>query len=357
MSAAPALLKNNCFLRALLKQPVDRTPVWIMRQAGRYFPEYRKIREKDEFITVYKTPELATEVTLQPLRRFGFDAAILFSDILVVPEALGQRIEFLKDHGPRLSPQLLDARSIATLSLNSVEERLNFVAEAIRMIRRELDGKTALIGFSGSPFTLATYMIEGKPGRNFKFIKKMLFSEPQQLLNLLELLTEATTRYLVLQIEAGVQAIQIFDTWGGALTPGDYCRFSLQPMERIIHSLKRENDGRKVPVILFTKNGGQWLEAMTDTGADALGLDWTTDLADARRRVGEQVALQGNLDPSVLYASPKHIREQVARVLASFGKGDGHVFNLGHGIHPGINPDHAGAMIEAVHELSREYHV
>jgi uroporphyrinogen decarboxylase len=228
--------------------------------------------------------------------------------------------------------------------------------DAVRTIRRELNGRVPLIGFSGSPWTLATYMVEGASSKDFRIIKAMMYERPELLDQLLDTVAESVTLYLNAQIEAGAQTVMIFDTWGGALTPSDYCRFSLKPMERIIHSLIRENDGRKVPVILFTKNGGQWLEAMTDTGADALGLDWTTDLADARRRVGNQVALQGNLDPSVLYASPQHIREQVAKVLASFGKGNGHVFNLGHGIHPGIPPAHAAAMVEAVHELSPPYH-
>ena len=350
-------LKNDRFLRALQRQPVDVTPVWMMRQAGRYLPEYRATRKKaGSFMDLCTNPELACEVTLQPLERFPLDAAILFSDILTIPDAMGLGLYFAEGEGPRFERPLRDEKQIRALGVPDPETELRYVMDAVRTIRRELDGRVPLIGFSGSPWTLATYMVEGSSSKDFATIKAMLYERPELLDQLLDTVSRSVALYLNAQIEAGAQTVMIFDTWGGALTPADYCRFSLQPMERIIRSLKRENDGRKVPVILFTKNGGQWLEAMADTGADALGLDWTTDLADARRRVGDQVALQGNLDPSVLYASPEHIREQVARVLASFGKGNGHVFNLGHGIHPGINPEHAGAMIEAVHELSRAYH-
>jgi len=350
-------LKNDRFLRALQRQPVDVTPVWMMRQAGRYLPEYRATRKKaGSFMDLCTNPELACEVTLQPLERFPLDAAILFSDILTIPDAMGLGLYFAEGEGPRFERPIRDEKQIKALGVPDPETDLRYVMDAVRTIRRELNGRVPLIGFSGSPWTLATYMVEGSSSKDFPTIKAMLYERPELLDQLLDTISRSVSLYLNAQIEAGAQTVMIFDTWGGALTPSDYCRFSLRPMEQIIHSLKRENDGRKVPVILFTKNGGQWLEAMTDTGADALGLDWTTDLADARRRVGDQVALQGNLDPSVLYASPEHIREQVARVLASFGKGNGHVFNLGHGIHPGINPDHAGAMIEAVHELSREYH-
>ena len=350
-------LKNDRFLRALLRQPVDVTPVWMMCQAGRYLPEYRETRKKaGSFMDLCTNPELACEVTLQPLERFPLDAAILFSDILTIPDAMGLGLYFEEGEGPRFKTPLRNEKQIKALGVPDPEQELRYVMDAVRTIRRELDGRVPLIGFSGSPWTLATYMVEGGSSKDFRTIKAMMYERPELVDQLLDTVAESVGLYLNAQIEAGAQTVMIFDTWGGALTPGDYCRFSLKPMERIIRSLKRENEGRKVPVILFTKNGGQWLEAMTDTGADALGLDWTTDIGDARRRVGEQVALQGNLDPSVLYASPEHIREQVARVLASYGKGNGHVFNLGHGIHPGIKPDHAGAMIEAVHELSRPYH-
>lgn len=350
-------LKNDRFLRALMRQPVDTTPVWMMRQAGRYLPEYRETRKKaGSFMDLCTNPELACEVTLQPLERFPLDAAILFSDILTIPDAMGLGLYFEEGEGPRFRTPLREEKQILALGVPDPEQELRYVMDAVRLIRRELDGRVPLIGFSGSPWTLATYMVEGGSSKDFRTIKAMMYENPQLLDRLLGTVAEAVAQYLNAQINAGAQAVMIFDTWGGALTPDDYCRFSLKPMERIINALSREHEGRKVPVILFTKNGGQWLEAMTDTGADALGLDWTTDLGDARRRVGDQVALQGNLDPSVLYASPVHIREQVAKVLASYGQGTGHVFNLGHGIHPGIKPEHAGAMIEAVHDLSRQYH-
>ncbi|WP_455233896.1 uroporphyrinogen decarboxylase [Thiogranum longum] len=350
-------LKNDRLIRALLRQPVEVTPVWMMRQAGRYLPEYRETRRKaGSFMQLCTTPELACEVTLQPLARFPLDAAILFSDILTIPDAMGLGLYFAEGEGPRFERPICNADQIKTLGVPDPEQELRYVMDAVRLIRQELAGRVPLIGFSGSPWTLATYMVEGGSSKDFRTIKAMLYERPELLEQLLATVAESVGLYLNAQIRAGAQAVMIFDTWGGALTPSDYCRFSLEPMQSIIESLQREAEGQRVPVILFTKNGGQWLEAMTDTGADALGLDWTTDLGDARRRVGDQVALQGNLDPSVLYASPEHIREQVAKVLASFGKGNGHVFNLGHGIHPEIAPEHAGAMIQAVHELSRPYH-
>jgi uroporphyrinogen decarboxylase len=295
-------------------------------------------------------------VTLQPLERFPLDAAIMFSDILTIPDAMGLGIYFIEGEGPRFKHPLRDEDSIKKLGVPDPQQELRYVMDAVSTIRRELNGSVPLIGFSGSPWTLATYMVEGGSSKDFKTIKAMLYERPELLDQLLDTVAQSVTLYLNAQIESGVQTVMIFDTWGGALTPDDYERFSLKPMQQIIQSLTRENEGRRVPVILFTKNGGQWLESMAETGADALGLDWTTDLADARSRVGEQVALQGNLDPSVLYAPPDVIRTQVGKVLASFGKGNGHVFNLGHGIHPGINPEHAGAMIDAVHDLSRPYH-
>jgi len=350
-------LKNDRFIRALLRQPVDVTPVWMMRQAGRYLPEYRATRKKaGSFMQLCTSPELACEVTLQPLARFPLDAAILFSDILTIPDAMGLGLYFSEGEGPRFRHPVQNEEQIRALGVPDPEQELRYVMDAVRLIRSELHGRVPLIGFSGSPWTLATYMVEGGSSKDFRTIKAMLYERPALLDELLGKVAEAVTLYVNAQIRAGAQTVMIFDTWGGALTPSDYCHFSLKPMERIINGLQREHEGQRVPVILFTKNGGQWLEAMTDTGADALGLDWTTDLSDARRRVGDQVALQGNLDPSVLYASPQHIREQVAKVLASFGHGNGHVFNLGHGIHPGIKPEHAAAMIEAVHELSRPYH-
>ncbi len=350
-------LKNDRFLRALQRQPVDVTPVWMMRQAGRYLPEYRKTREQaGSFMDLCRNPELACEVTLQPLRRFPLDAAILFSDILTIPDAMGLGLYFTEGEGPRFKNPIRDEKQIKALGVPDPEDDLGYVMDAVRTIRRELDGQVPLIGFSGSPWTLATYMVEGQSSKDFRTIKAMMFERPELVDQLLETIAKSVTGYLNAQIAAGAQTVMIFDTWGGALTPADYLRFSLKPMQNIVRSLTRENEDRKVPVILFTKNGGQWLEAMSETGADALGLDWTTDLSDARKRVGNRVALQGNLDPSVLYASPDHIRAEVGKVLASFGEGDGHVFNLGHGIHPGINPEHVAAMIESVHELSAKYH-
>ena len=350
-------LKNDRFLRALQRQPVDVTPVWMMRQAGRYLPEYRKTREQaGSFMDLCRNPELACEVTLQPLRRFPLDAAILFSDILTIPDAMGLGLYFIEGEGPRFKNPIRDEKQIKALGVPDPEDDLGYVMEAVRTIRRELNGQVPLIGFSGSPWTLATYMVEGQSSKDFRTIKAMMFERPELVDQLLETIAKSVTGYLNAQIAAGAQTVMIFDTWGGALTPADYLRFSLKPMQNIVRSLTRENEDRKVPVILFTKNGGQWLEAMSETGADALGLDWTTDLSDARKRVGNRVALQGNLDPSVLYASPDHIRAEVGKVLASFGEGDGHVFNLGHGIHPGINPEHVAAMIESVHELSAKYH-
>ena len=350
-------LQNDRFLRALQRLPVDRTPVWIMRQAGRYLPEYRAIRaQAGDFMTLCQTPELACEVTLQPLRRYPLDAAIIFSDILTIPDAMGLGLHFVAGEGPKFEHPVTSVEAIRRLPRPDVAQSLRYVTDAVSLTRREIGGKVPLIGFSGSPWTLATYMIEGGSSKTFGKAKRMLYQEPAAAHELLGKLADTVTDYLNAQIEAGAQAVQIFDTWGGALTPSDYCHFSLKPMERIISSLQREYQGQRIPVILFTKNGGQWLEAMTDTGADALGLDWTTDIGTARALVGDRVALQGNMDPSILHASPARIREEVASILAGYGHGTGHVFNLGHGIHPEIPPEHAAAMIEAVHRHSRQYH-
>ncbi len=350
-------LKNDRFLRALLRQPVDATPVWMMRQAGRYLPEYRATREKaGSFMDLCMNPDLACEVTLQPLERFPLDAAILFSDILTIPDAMGLGLYFSEGEGPRFKRPVRDKAAVDALGVPDPEQDLRYVMDAVRTIRRELDGRVPLIGFSGSPWTLATYMIEGSSTKTFARSKGMMFDEPALMHSLLDKLAAAVTEYLNAQVAAGAQALMVFDTWGGTLSPRDYKTFSLAYMQRIVDGLTREADGRRVPVILFTKGGGQWLELMADTGCDALGLDWTTDIGEARARVGDRVALQGNLDPCTLYASPQAIRRSVAEILASFGNGSGHVFNLGHGIHPTIPPEHAAAMIEAVHELSRPYH-
>ena len=350
-------LKNDRFLRALLREPVDMTPVWMMRQAGRYLPEYRATREKaGSFMDLCKNPELACEVTLQPLDRFPLDAAILFSDILTIPDAMGLGLYFTEGEGPRFERPVRDAAAIRALGVPDPEQDLGYVVDAVRTIRRELAGRVPLIGFSGSPWTLATYMVEGGSTKTFARSKGMMFDEPGLMHELLAKLADAVILYLNAQIAAGAQAVMIFDTWGGTLTPRDYRSFSLAYMQRIVEGLTREADGRRVPVILFTKGGGQWLEWMADTGSDALGLDWTLDIGDARARVGRRVALQGNLDPCTLYASPDAIRRAVGEILASYGAGSGHVFNLGHGIHPAIPPEHAAAMIDAVHEQSRPYH-
>ncbi len=350
-------LINDRLLRALLREPVDITPVWMMRQAGRYLPEYRATRARaGSFMELCGVPDLACEVTLQPLERFPLDAAILFSDILTVPDAMDLGLYFSEGEGPRFERPLRDAAAVRALAAPDPERELGYVMDAVRLIRRELSGRVPLIGFAGSPWTLATYMVEGGSTKNFSRIKGMMFEQPALAHEMLGKTTDAVIQYLNAQVAAGAQALMIFDTWGGVLTPRDYRAFSLNYMARIVQSLTREAEGRRVPVILFTKGGGAWLEGMAETGCDALGVDWTLDLAEARSRVGERVALQGNLDPCVLYASPERIREEVARVLASFGDGPGHVFNLGHGIHPDVDPEHAGVMVEAVHELSAAYH-
>ncbi len=352
------MLKNDLLLRALLRQPVDRTPVWMMRQAGRYLPEYRATRARaGSFLNLCMNPDLACEVTLQPLARFPLDAAILFSDILTIPHALGLGLQFETGEGPRIERPVRSRSDVVRLGVPDPNVELRYVMDAVRVIRRELAGQVPLIGFAGSPWTVATYIVEGGSSRDFSRIKAMMYEDPATMHALLELLTDATRLYLNAQIEAGAQAVMLFDTWGGVLSPRCYRDFSLHYMRNIVAELTREHEGRQVPVILFTKGGGAWLNAMAQTGCDALGVDWTTDLADARRAVGDHVALQGNLDPNCLYASPARIREEVAGVLASYGHGHGHVFNLGHGIHPAIPPEHAAAMIQAVHELSPRYHL
>ena len=350
-------LQNDRLLRALLRQPVDTTPVWLMRQAGRYLPEYRKVRERaGSFMDLCTNPELACEVTMQPLERFPLDAAILFSDILTIPDAMGLGLYFEEGEGPRFKNPVRRAADVRALGVPDPETNLRYVMDAVRTIRRELDNRIPLIGFSGSPWTLATYMVEGSSTKTFSRVKGMLYSEPALLHELLDTIAESVTTYLNAQVEAGAQALMIFDTWGGVLTPRDYRDFSLQYMQKIVSGLTREAEDRKVPVILFTKGGGQWLEEMAATGADALGIDWSTDIGEARRRVGNRVALQGNLDPATLYGTPEVIRERVAGILDAFGPGSGHVFNLGHGINPDVDPENAGVLVNAVHELSTQYH-
>ncbi|MDX1456812.1 MAG: uroporphyrinogen decarboxylase [Marinobacter sp.] len=350
-------LKNDRFLRALMRQPVDRTPVWMMRQAGRYLPEYRATRAKaGDFLSLCKNTELACEVTLQPLERYPLDAAILFSDILTIPDAMGLGLYFETGEGPKFRQTVRSEADVKALPELNAEVDLDYVMNAVSTIRGALGGRVPLIGFSGSPWTLATYMVEGGSSKDFREAKKLMYSEPAVMHQLLDKLAVAVTNYLNGQIRAGAQAVQIFDTWGGALSSWAYQEFSLAYMAKIVDGLIREHEGRRIPVILFTKNGGQWLESMADTGADALGLDWTTDIGQARARVGDRVALQGNMDPAMLYAPPARIRQEVADILARFGSGSGHIFNLGHGITPDVDPAHAGAFIEAVVELSAEYH-
>ncbi len=351
-------LKNDRLLRALLREPVDVTPVWMMRQAGRYLPEYRATRQRaGDFMKLCMTPDFACEVTLQPLERFPLDAAILFSDILTIPDAMGLGLYFSEGEGPRFKKPVRTRADVEALGVPDPETELRYVMDAVRLIRRELAGRVPLIGFAGSPWTLATYMIEGSGSKEFAHCKRMMFDEPALMHKILDVTARSVTSYLNAQVAAGAQALMIFDTWGGVLTPRDYREFSLNYMQQIVANLTRESEGRRVPIILFTKNGGQWLEAMAATGCDALGVDWTTDLSDARARVGDRVALQGNMDPSVLYASPARIRAEVETILASYGHGNGHVFNLGHGIHQHVDPDRAAELINAVHELSVPYHL
>ena len=351
-------LKNDRLLRALSRQAVDRTPVWMMRQAGRYLPEYRASRTKaGDFMALCGNPELACEVTLQPLDRYPqLDAAILFSDILTIPDAMGLGLYFEEGEGPRFRKPVRTAKDIEALEVINTRQQLTYVVDAVSTIRRELNGRVPLIGFSGSPWTLATYMIEGASSRDFRLAKTMLYNYPQVMKELLDKLADSVIDYLNAQIEAGAQAVQIFDTWGGALSAEAYRQFSLAPMQRIVAGLHKEYAGREIPVILFTKGGGLWLEAMAATGAHCLGLDWTCEIGDARRRVGDKVALQGNMDPGVLYAEPARIRQEVEAILASYGPGSGHIFNLGHGITPQVEPVAAEAFLQAVAELSPAYH-
>ena len=347
-------LKNDRLLRALRRQEVDCTPVWIMRQAGRYLPEYRATRARaGDFLRLCKTPDLACEVTLQPLQRFPLDAAILFSDILTIPDAMGLGLTMDEGVGPRFRKPLRSNREIETLPRLDIASDLAYVMQAVRLVRRELDGSVPLIGFSGSPWTLAAYMVEGESSRQFRLAKGLLHDQPQSAHRLLEKLTLAVTDYLKAQAEAGAQALMIFDTWGGVLATSDYIEFSLNYLGAVVESLKTDAATREIPVTLFTKGGGNWLELIADTGCDAVGLDWTVPLADARRRIGARVALQGNLDPAVLYASPQKIETEAGRVIEQYGPGPGHIFNLGHGINPDVDPARVACLVDAVHRISR----
>lgn len=350
-------LKNDLLIRALLREPVNRTPVWIMRQAGRYLPEYLKTRaEAGSFMNLCQTPELACEVTLQPLRRYKLDAAIVFSDILTIPDVMGMGLYFEEGRGPLFANPIKSSRDIERLPKPEVRESLAYVMNAVALVRRELNGSVPLIGFSGSPWTLFTYMIEGGSSKTFSKAKKLIYQEPALAHKLLEKLADTVTEYLNAQIESGAQIVQIFDTWGGALSSDAFREFSLRYMERIVSGLTRENEGRRVPAILFSKGCNTQLEALANTGCDALGVDWTITLQEARERVGKRVALQGNMDPAILLADPAVIRREVGHTLTSFGQGEGHVFNLGHGITPDVDPDNLQALISAVSELSPAFH-
>jgi len=348
--------KNDTFLRALLRQPTEYTPVWMMRQAGRYLPEYRATRQRaGSFLGLCKNPDFATEVTLQPLDRFPLDASILFSDILTVPDAMGLGLYFEEGEGPKFKHPLREETAIRSLAVPDMTS-LQYVTDAVSQIRRAIEGRVPLIGFSGSPWTLACYMVEGRGGTDFLTIKQMAYARPGLLHHILDINAQAVTVYLNAQIEAGAQAVMLFDSWGGALSHAAYQEFSLQYMQKILDGLIREYDGQIIPRIMFTKGGGLWLERMAPAGADCLGLDWTVDIGEARQRVGQQVALQGNLDPAILLSTPEAIEAEVSNILQSYGNGSGHVFNLGHGITQFTPPENAAAMIDAVHRLSRQYH-
>ncbi|MEO7741596.1 MAG: uroporphyrinogen decarboxylase [Usitatibacter sp.] len=345
-------MKNDTFLRALMREPTPYTPVWIMRQAGRYLPEYNATRKKaGSFLKLAKTPELACEVTLQPLDRFPLDAAIVFSDILTVPDAMGLGLHFIDGEGPKFERPLRDEKAIRALALPDLEG-LRYVFDAVALIRKSLHERVPLIGFSGSPYTLACYMVEGGGSDDFRHVKSLLYGRPDLMHHILDTNARAVTAYLNAQIAAGAQAVMVFDTWGGSLSDAAFVEFSLAYSKRALAGVKRESGGRVVPRILFTKGGGLWLEQMADAGADALGIDWQTPIGEARRRVGSTVALQGNLDPMALFGTPASIRAEVARILAGFGSGPGHVFNLGHGVSQHTAPEHVAALVEAVHELS-----
>ena len=353
----PQELKNNRLIKALLREPVDMTPIWIMRQAGRYLPEYRATRKKaGDFVTLCQTPELACEVTLQPLLRYPLDAAIIFSDILTIPDAMGLGLKLIESVGPRFERSISTLSDIKKLPLPDPEQELKYVMDAIRLVRKELNGDVPLIGFSGSPWTLATYMIEGGSSKNFSKAKKMLEEEPDMLHLLLVHLTDAVVLYLNAQINAGAQAIMIFDTWGGMLSTPDYMEFSLSYMKRIREHLNTKNSGNRVPVTLFTKGANQWIEDIAETGCDGISIDWNCNIGEVRKRVGDRVALQGNMDPSMLREDEEKIVDEVRSILDSYGTGTGHVFNLGHGITPDINPENVAILVDTVHDLSQQYH-
>ncbi len=350
-------VKNDTFLRALLRQPTEYTPLWMMRQAGRYLPEYRATRRTaGSFLGLCKNPDFATEVTLQPLDRFPLDAAILFSDILTVPDAMGLGLYFAEGEGPKFERPIVTEADVKALHVPDIGTDLKYVTDAVSQIRKALDGRVPLIGFSGSPWTLACYMVEGGGSDDYAKVKTMMYKNPKMMHSILEVTAQTVTAYLNAQIEAGAQAVMIFDSWGGALSHSAFHEFSLAYTQRIVEGLIKEKDGVRIPSIVFTKGGGLWIESIANSGCDAVGLDWTMDIGVARQKVGNKVALQGNLDPTVLFATPDVIRNEVEKVLSSYGYGSGHVFNLGHGISQHTDPENAAALVQAVHELSKKYH-
>ena len=345
--------QNDLFLKACKRLPVERTPVWIMRQAGRYLPEYRAVREKADFLTMCHTPELAAKVTIQPVDTIGVDAAIIFSDILVIPEAMGMSFDMIETKGPVFHKPIRNDYDVNNLKQIDPAKDLNYVLEAISLTKRELNGRVPLIGFSGSPWTLMTYMVEGKGSKNFSQIKKFIYNYSSLAHKLLDKISLSVADYLSAQIEAGANAIQIFDTWGGILSPYDYQEFSLSYISKVISRLKKHDE----PIIVFSKGVHYLLDELASCGADVIGLDWTMNLSEVRSRVGDKVALQGNLDPTVLYADKNKIKEEVIRTLNSFGKGSGHIFNLGHGILPDVDPEKAKLMVSIVKEESIKFHL
>ncbi len=345
-------LQNDLFLRACKRQDVERTPVWIMRQAGRYLSQYRAVREKSDFLTMCRTPELAAEVTIQPVDLIGVDAAIIFSDILVIPEAMGMDLEMIESKGPVFHNPVRTAEDVKNLKEVDPVKDLKYVLDAVALTKRELNGRVPLIGFSGSPWTLLTYMVEGKGSKSFSFIKKFIYNEPELAHQALDKLAKTVADYLSAKIEAGANAVQIFDTWGGILSPKDYQEFSLNYISKIISQVKRNDE----PIIVFSKGAHYKLEEIANSGADVVGLDWTMDLGEVRNKIGDKVALQGNMDPTMLYAPKEKIREEVKRLLNSFGKGNGHIFNLGHGILPDVDPESAKAFVQIIKEESPAFH-